>query len=174
MHELVPNARMTGRIHLYGEDLYGPKVDPTLVRRRVGMVFQKSNPFPTMSIADNVTVGLRLNGIRDSIFAASDEKALRLSALWDEVKNELDHTAFSLLRRASGRNYLYRTCDCSSARSSINGRAGIGIGSHRNCARRRTHSRVEEEIHNHHAIHFITCNKPPELQIRLCSSIWAG
>src|SRR5438270_11807267 len=61
MHELVPNGRMEGSIRLFGEDLYAPKIDPCMVRRRVGMVFQKSNPFPTMSIADNVIVGLRLN-----------------------------------------------------------------------------------------------------------------
>jgi phosphate transport system ATP-binding protein len=64
MHELVPTARMEGQIRLFGADIYGPGVEPVVVRRRVGMVFQKSNPFPTMSIADNVTVGLRLNGMR--------------------------------------------------------------------------------------------------------------
>ena len=65
MHELVPEARMTGEIRLFGDDIYAPSVEPVVVRRRVGMVFQKSNPFPTMSIAENVTVGLRLNGTRD-------------------------------------------------------------------------------------------------------------
>ena len=64
MHDLVPGSRVEGHITLFGEDLYAKDVDPTLVRRRVGMVFQKSNPFPTMSIAENVTVGLRLNGLR--------------------------------------------------------------------------------------------------------------
>src|ERR1051325_231662 len=65
MHELVPTARMEGQIRLFGQDIYGSEVEPVIVRRRVGMVFQKSNPFPTMSIAENVTVGLRLNGIRN-------------------------------------------------------------------------------------------------------------
>src|SRR5438270_13775346 len=84
MHELVPNARMEGSIRLFGEDLYAPKIDPCVVRRRVGMVFQKSNPFPTMSIADNVIVGLRLNGVRDRRFLNERmEKALRMSALRD-------------------------------------------------------------------------------------------
>src|SRR5436190_2688978 len=64
MHELVPEARMTGQIRLFGEDIYANDVEPVILRRRVGMVFQKSNPFPTMSIADNATVGLRLNGVR--------------------------------------------------------------------------------------------------------------
>src|SRR5262245_53690017 len=64
MHELVPNSRISGTIRLFGKSIYDRALDPVLVRRRVGMVFQKSNPFPTMSIADNVTVGLRLNGLR--------------------------------------------------------------------------------------------------------------
>ncbi len=97
MHELVPGARMTGTIRLYGDDLYAPEIDPTVVRRRVGMVFQKSNPFPTMSIAENVTVGLRLNGVRDRAFLRERmEQALRMSALWDEVKNDLNRPGISL------------------------------------------------------------------------------
>ena len=97
MHELIPAARMTGTILLNGEDLYGAKIDPTVVRRRVGMVFQKSNPFPTMSIADNVTVGLRLNGVRDRAFLRERmEDALRKAALWDEVKNDLGKPGVSL------------------------------------------------------------------------------
>jgi len=97
MHELVPKARMTGSIRLFGEDLYGPKCDPCIVRRRVGMVFQKSNPFPTMSIGDNVTVGLRLNGIRNrAILSERMEKSLRMAALWDEVKNDLHRPGLSL------------------------------------------------------------------------------
>jgi phosphate transport system ATP-binding protein len=72
-------------------------VEPVIVRRRVGMVFQKSNPFPTMSIAENVTVGLRLNGIRDSkLLAERTEEALRMGALWDEVKDRLRAPAISL------------------------------------------------------------------------------
>jgi phosphate transport system ATP-binding protein len=97
MHELAPGARMTGTILLNGDDLYAPKIDATLVRRRVGMVFQKSNPFPTMSIGDNVTVGLRLNGVRDRAFLRERmEKSLRMAALWDEVKNDLNRPGSSL------------------------------------------------------------------------------
>ena len=84
MHELVPEARMTGEIRLFGNDIYAPSVEPVLVRRRVGMVFQKSNPFPTMSIAENVTVGLRLNGARDrKLLVERTEQSLRMAALWD-------------------------------------------------------------------------------------------
>ncbi|PYK02809.1 MAG: phosphate ABC transporter ATP-binding protein [Verrucomicrobia bacterium] len=97
MHELVPEARMTGEIRLFGEDIYAGGVEPVIVRRRVGMVFQKSNPFPTMSIADNVTVGLRLNGVRArATLVDRMEKSLRMAALWDEVKDRLHSPAISL------------------------------------------------------------------------------
>ena len=97
MHELIPGAKMTGTILLNGENLYDGKIDPTVVRRRVGMVFQKSNPFPTMSIGDNVTVGLRLNGVRDRAFLRERmEDALRKAALWEEVKNDLGKPGISL------------------------------------------------------------------------------
>ena len=97
MHELIPAARMTGTILLNGQNLYDTKIDPTVVRRRVGMVFQKSNPFPTMSIGDNVTVGLRLNGVRDRAFLRERmEDALRKAALWEEVKNDLGKPGISL------------------------------------------------------------------------------
>src|SRR5437016_4105907 len=82
LHELVPGARMTGEIRLFGEDIYAGTVEPVIVRRRVGMVFQKSNPFPTMSIADNVTVGLRLNGVRArATLVDRTEESLRRAAL---------------------------------------------------------------------------------------------
>ena len=97
MHDLVPGARVAGRITLFGEDLYARDVDATLVRRRVGMVFQKSNPFPTMSVAENVTVGLRLNGMRQKgLLQERMERSLRMAALWDEVKDRLNANALSL------------------------------------------------------------------------------
>lgn len=97
MHELVPEARMEGDIRLFGQDIYSKDVEPVIVRRRVGMVFQKSNPFPTMSIGDNVTVGLRLNGIRNrGVLAERTEQSLRMGALWDEVKDRLNAPAISL------------------------------------------------------------------------------
>jgi len=97
MHELNPDARMEGEIRLFGDDIYSRQVEPVVVRRRVGMVFQKSNPFPTMSIAENVTVGLRLNGIRDKkLLTERTEQSLRMAALWDEVKDRLGAPAISL------------------------------------------------------------------------------
>ena len=97
MHELTPGTRIAGDLRLFGDDLYAPGIDPTVVRRRVGMVFQKSNPFPTMSIADNVLVGLRLNGVNDRVFLRERlEQALRMAALWDEVKDHLSRPGISL------------------------------------------------------------------------------
>jgi phosphate transport system ATP-binding protein len=97
MHELVRGSRLKGQIRLFGKDIYGPRVDPTLVRRRVGMVFQKSNPFPTMSVGENVTVGLRLNGVHQhAVLEERMEQALRMAALWDEVAEHLDRPGTSL------------------------------------------------------------------------------
>jgi len=97
MHELVPHTRVEGEVLFEGQNLYAPNLDPTLVRRRIGMVFQKSNPFPTMSIADNVLVGLRLNGVRNrKVLNERLEKSLRQAALWDEVKHDLGKPGISL------------------------------------------------------------------------------
>jgi len=97
MHEVTPGTRIKGSLKLFGDDLYGAGLDPAVVRRRVGMVFQKSNPFPTMSIEENVLVGLRLNGIRDRAFLNQRlEESLRLSALWEEVKDHLRRPGVSL------------------------------------------------------------------------------
>jgi phosphate transport system ATP-binding protein len=97
MHDLVPRTRVEGTVLFEGEDIYGPGSDPTSVRRRIGMVFQKSNPFPTMSIAENVIVGLKLNGVRNRrLLDESLEKSLRMAALWDEVKDDLHKPGMSL------------------------------------------------------------------------------
>ncbi|QDQ96871.1 phosphate ABC transporter ATP-binding protein PstB [Tomitella fengzijianii] len=90
MHEVTPGARVEGSIRLDDEDIYGPGVDPVAVRRTIGMVFQRPNPFPTMSIRDNVVAGLRLQGVRDkSALAEITERALRGANLWGEVKDRL-------------------------------------------------------------------------------------
>jgi len=97
MHELTPGTRIAGSLRLFGDDLYSPEVDPAAVRRRVGMVFQKSNPFPTMSIEENVLVGLRLNGVRNRAFLKNRlEESLQMAALWDEVKDTLSRPGVSL------------------------------------------------------------------------------
>jgi phosphate transport system ATP-binding protein len=90
MHEVIPGARVEGKVLLDGEDLYGAGVDPVNVRRRVGMVFQRPNPFPTMSIHENVVAGLKLNGVRKkSLLDERVESSLRGANLWDEVKDRL-------------------------------------------------------------------------------------
>jgi phosphate transport system ATP-binding protein len=97
MHELTPGARVEGKVLLDEQDLYGPGVDPVDVRRRVGMVFQKPNPFPNMSVRDNVIAGFKLNGIRDrKILDEVVEKSLRGAALWEEVKDDLQKSGASL------------------------------------------------------------------------------
>jgi phosphate transport system ATP-binding protein len=98
MHEVVPGARTSGEVLLDGENIYAPGVDPVQVRAKVGMVFQKPNPFPTMSIFDNVIAGLRLNGARRprAEMEAIVERSLRQAALWDEVKDSLPASGISL------------------------------------------------------------------------------
>ena len=95
MHELVPGAHQSGHILVDGQDLHGRGVDPVHLRRRVGMVFQRANPFPTMSIVDNVVAGLKLNGIGGN-HAELAEQSLQQAALWDEVKDRLHQSALSL------------------------------------------------------------------------------
>jgi len=110
MHELTPGTRMEGTVLLNGEDLYSSNVDATIVRRRVGMVFQKSNPFPTMTIGENVVIGLRLNGVRDQNFLNERlEKSLRQAALWDEVKDDLNKPGTSLSGGQQQRLCIART-----------------------------------------------------------------
>jgi phosphate transport system ATP-binding protein len=97
MHEVVRGARVTGEVLLDGRDIYGSQMDPVLVRTKVGMVFQKPNPFPTMSIYDNVVAGMRLNGEKDwKRLDATVERSLKLAALWDEVKHQLDASGVSI------------------------------------------------------------------------------
>ena len=91
MHEVIPGAYVEGSITLNDEDIYGPGVDPVAVRRTIGMVFQRPNPFPTMSIFDNVAAGLRLNGMKKrSDLQAAVERSLQGANLWNEVKDRLD------------------------------------------------------------------------------------
>lgn len=97
MHELVPTARMSGEVLLDGKNIYASDVDPVLIRRRVGMVFQKPNPFPTMSIYDNVAAGLRLTGAgKGKDLDKVVKESLEQATLWDEVKEELDKPGTSI------------------------------------------------------------------------------
>lgn len=98
MHEVIPGAYVEGSVLLDGDDLYGPGVDPVIVRRQVGMVFQRPNPFPTMSIRDNVLAGVKLNNksISKSDADALVEKSLRGANLWEEVKDRLEKPGSSI------------------------------------------------------------------------------
>jgi phosphate transport system ATP-binding protein len=97
MHEVIPGARVDGKVLLDGEDIYAGNVDPVNVRRTIGMVFQKPNPFPTMSIYDNVVAGLKLAGRqRKSVLDEVVERSLRGANLWDEVKDRLNKPGSSL------------------------------------------------------------------------------
>ena len=97
MHDLTKGAEVTGKIIIDGENVYDSHINPILQRRKIGMVFQKPNPFPTMSIWDNVAAGLKLNGVKDkSILNEIVEDSLKMAYLWDEVKDELKKPAVAL------------------------------------------------------------------------------
>jgi phosphate transport system ATP-binding protein len=97
LHEIVPNAKVSGKILLDGRNIYSSDIDPIEIRRKVGMVFQRPNPFPVLSIYDNVAAGLKLNGVRKK--GSLDEvveQSLKMAALWDEVKDKLNASGVSL------------------------------------------------------------------------------
>ena len=97
MHEMTPGGKSDGKIMLDGLNIYDKSTDPAIIKRRIGMVFQKPNPFPTMSIYDNVAAGLKLNGVRDKkLIRDIVEQSLVEAALWEEVKNELDKPGMGL------------------------------------------------------------------------------
>jgi phosphate transport system ATP-binding protein len=91
MHEMTPGGKAAGQVVIDGTNIYDRNIDPVIIKRRIGMVFQKPNPFPTMSIYDNVAAGLKLNGVRDKrLINDIVKESLEGAALWDEVNNELD------------------------------------------------------------------------------------
>jgi phosphate transport system ATP-binding protein len=97
MHELTPGASSRGQVIMDGIDIYDRKIDPVIIKRRIGMVFQKPNPFPTMSIYDNVAAGLKLNGVKDrQLIDEIVKESLQGAALLEEVKNELDKPGMGL------------------------------------------------------------------------------
>jgi len=110
MHEVTPDAWTNGQIILDGEDILGPSMDPVVVRRRIGMVFQKPNPFPTMSIYDNVAAGLRLNGVHDrKVIAEKVEENLKKSFLWDEIGDRIKESGASISGGQQQRLCIART-----------------------------------------------------------------
>jgi phosphate transport system ATP-binding protein len=109
MHEEIPGARAEGKVLLDDADIYGPSVDVVAVRRAIGMVFQKPNPFPTMSIFDNVAAGLKLNGIKGVDLKERVEKSLRGASLWEEVKDRLNEPGIGLSGGQQQRLCIART-----------------------------------------------------------------
>ncbi len=109
MHEEIPGARATGSVTLEDVDVYSPNVNVTAVRRMIGMVFQKPNPFPTMSIFDNVAAGLRLTGTKSDNLRETVHRSLRAVGLWSEVKNRLNHPGMGLSGGQQQRLCIART-----------------------------------------------------------------
>jgi len=111
MHEVIPGARVEGKVMVDGQSLYDPTIDPVAVRRQIGMVFQQPNPFPTMSIYDNVAAGLRLNARKMKKAELDDlvERSLRGANLWDEVKDRLSRPGAGLSGGQQQRLCIART-----------------------------------------------------------------
>ncbi|MEV6344456.1 phosphate ABC transporter ATP-binding protein PstB [Actinoplanes sp. NPDC051851] len=110
MHEVLPNARIEGRLTIDDQNIYDPDVDVTAVRRMIGMVFQRPNPFPTMSIYENAVAGLKLNGVKKkSLLDDAAEKSLRSANLWDEVKDRLGRPGAGLSGGQQQRLCIART-----------------------------------------------------------------
>jgi phosphate transport system ATP-binding protein len=124
MNDLIPGARLEGRVNLDGENIYASSTDVIQLRRRVGMIFQRSNPFP-MSIYENAAYGVRVNGLTRDRLKLDEivERTLRAAALWDEVKDRLSKSAMGLFRRPAAAS-LYRPRAGCPAGSSFNGRTG--------------------------------------------------
>jgi phosphate transport system ATP-binding protein len=109
MHEEIPGARVKGTVELAGTDVYDPRIDVTAVRRQIGMVFQKANPFPTMSVFDNVAAGLKLAGSRGEEMRVRVHRALRSVGLWEEVKGRLNKPGSALSGGQQQRLCIART-----------------------------------------------------------------
>ena len=121
MHEMTPGASVKGQIVLDDLDIYNKGSDPVVVKRRMGMVFQKPNPFPTMSIYDNVASGLKLNGVKDkSLIKNIVQESLQGAGLWDEVKNDLNKPGISISGGQQQRLCIAES-SCYAARNSFNG-----------------------------------------------------
>ena len=149
MNDLIPISRVEGTVLLDGEDIYAPSVDVVGLRSRIGMVFQKPNPFPK-SIFENIAYGLRVNGIKDKAFIAERvETSLKNAALWDEVKDRLNDLALGLSGRPAAAA-LYRPGAGDRARSDPHGRTLLGPGPHRHPEDRGVDPAAEKRLHYHY------------------------
>jgi len=149
MNDIIPGARVDGRVCVDGHDIYGPGVDVVAMRRKVGMVFQKSNPFPK-SIFENAAYGIRINRMASSKseLAGRVEESLKQAALWDEVKDRLRIRAGAVGWAAAAP--LHRACAGGEARYPPDGRAGVGARPDRHAAHRGADLPPEDELHHRH------------------------
>ena len=152
MNELIPSCRIEGEVRLDGDPVYGQEIDPVAVRRRIGMVFQRSNPFPK-SIAENVAYGLRIGGIKDSRdIDARVERALTQAALWEELKTDARERSRAVGWPAAAP--LHRARAGGGAGGAADGRAGLG-------ARSIATAHIEElinELSEHYTVVIVTHN----------------
>ena len=148
MHEVIPGARVEGEVLLDGDNLYGPGVDPVTVRSQIGMVFQRPNPFPTMSIRDNVLAGVKLNNQKISKGEADAlvERSLQGANLWNEVKDRLDEARLRPLRRPAAAA-LHRPRHRRRAAGDPDGRALLGPGPDLHARHRGPHQRAQGRVH---------------------------
>ena len=165
MNDLIPSYRSEGRILLDGQDLFAKSVDPVAVRRRVGMVFQKPNPFPK-SVYDNIAFGPRINGYKGNMDELV-EGSLRRAALWDDVKDKLKQSGMALSGGQQQRLCIARTIAVESGGHS-HGRAVLGTRSALDPPDRGPHGRAQADVHDRdrHPQHAAGC---PGRQTRPCS-----
>ncbi len=149
MHEVVKDAYVTGEVLLNDENIYMPQIDPVRIRRRIGMVFQKPNPFPMMSVYENVIAGFKLNrGTPKNVnFDEVVERSLRSAALWDEVKDKLDVSGAALSGGQQQRLCIARV-DCGRAGSAADGRTMLGARPDLDAQDRRPDERIGQALHD--------------------------
>lgn len=150
MHEVIPGARVEGAVLLDDQDIYAPGIDPVGVRRAIGMVFQRPNPFPAMSIRNNVVAGLKLQGVRNrKVLDDTAESSLRGANLWDEVKDRLDKPGGGLSGGAAAA-VVHRTGNRRATRRVADGRALLLAGPNLDHGHRRPDQRAQAAVHHRH------------------------
>ncbi len=150
MHEVIPGAHVEGEVLIDGNNLYGPGVDPVLVRRQVGMVFQRPNPFPTMSIRENVLAGVKLNNTQDLQAATPtpwSSGRCKGANLWNEVKDRLDKPG-SGLSGGQQQRLVHRARDRGRARGDPHGRAVLGARPDLDARHRGPHRGAQAGVHD--------------------------
>src|SRR5919107_322005 len=165
MHEVLPGARIEGRRTIDDQNFHDHDVDVTAVRRMIGMVFQRPNPFPTMSIYENVVAGLKLNGVKKkSVLDDAAEKSLKSANLWDEVKDRLSRRR--PLRRPAAAA-LHRPHHRGRAAGRPDGRAVLGAGPDLHAGDRGPDVQAEGPLHDHHRHAQHAAGRPGQRQDRV-------